>query len=144
MNTEIVSMTKNATIRIDACMADDLSRTYGSVSNGVEEIYEVLKQVRLTSLNEVRGLFSPDEWKAIADSLNGTMADGMFRTNVGAFIAHLEDSERYEHTLTKWGVKLEDLTAKIKTLKGSNIEALYTRVEDFWKDPKDLEEFSKW
>ena len=136
--------TKNATVRLPEEVADYLSSRYDSVSYGVYKVVEELRQIRAQSTLELKGVFTQDEWKFFADSLNGTMVDGVFRTNVGALIAHVEDSERFEGSLTRWGISLDDLVSKIKTLKGANIEAIYTKVEDFRKNPKDLDGFSKW
>jgi len=103
---------------------------------------ELLKLLKAYSQNELKGKFTLDEWKFFADSLNGTMADGIFRCNAGVLIAHCEDSEQFEGTATKWGVSVPDLTEKINKLGGAQIEALYTRIEKFWDDPKDLEAWS--
>jgi len=109
------------------------------------ESEELLKYIKAYSLNELKGRFTPSEWKFFADSLNGTMVDGMFRWNVGALIAHCEDFEKFEAGTSRWGISLSDLCSKVSNLGGAQVDALYSRVEEFWNvwtDPKDLEEWS--
>lgn len=106
------------------------------------ESEELLKHIKAYSLNELKGKFTPQQWKFFADSLNGTMVDGMFRCNVGALIAHCEDSDKFEGTAAKWSVDLSDLCANVKALGGAQVDALYSRVEQFWDNPKDLESWS--
>lgn len=140
------------TIRITEGQEKFLLSNYKNVSEGISacinksmmpsEDEELLKLLKAYSLNELKGKFTPNEWKFFADSLNGTMVDGMFRCNVGALVAHCEDSERFEGTASRWEVSIPDLTEKINKLGGAQVEALYTRVESFWDNPKDLEEWS--
>ncbi|WP_446787448.1 hypothetical protein [Macellibacteroides fermentans] len=140
------------TIRITEGQEKFLLSNYKNVSEGISDCInksmipsegeELLKLLKAYSLNELKGKFTPNEWKFFADSLNGTMVDGMFRCNVGALVAHCEDSERFEGTASRWEVSVPDLTEKINKLGGAQVEALYTRVESFWDNPKDLEEWS--
>lgn len=123
--------TKTITIRLPEEQANYLSENFQSVSNGVNEALSALKYIRLYSLKELEGKFTPAEWMFLADSLNGTATEGIFRCNAGALIAHSEDAETYEGTATKHGVDLVALKNKIETLTGAQIEALYNRVEMF-------------
>jgi len=135
--------TKNATVRLPKNIADYLSQNYSSINQGIIETINAFLQIRSTSMNELKGVFAKDEWKFFADSLNGTLVDGVFRTNVGALVAQCEDSARYDGLDQKWNLNLEALIKKVKSLKGANIEALYTRVEAFWNHPEDLEGWSE-
>lgn len=140
------------TIRITEGQEQFLLSNYKNVSEGISDCInksmtpsedeELLKYIKAYSMEELKGKFTPGQWKFFADSLNGTMVDGMFRCNVGALIAHCEDSEKFEGTATKWNVNLSDLCANVKNLGGAQVDALYTRVEKFWDNPKDLEEWS--
>lgn len=139
-------------IRITEGQEKFLLSNYKNVTEGISDCInkamipsedeELLKLLKAYSLNELKGKFAPNEWKFFADSLNGTIVDGMFRCNVGALVAHCEDSEQFEGTASKWDVSVPGLTEKINKLGGAQVEALYTRVERFWDDPKDLEEWS--
>lgn len=84
------------------------------------------------SANELRGKFTESEWKFLAASLNGSINEEAFRYTADLLCFHNEDSERYDGTATQFGVNLEELNGKIRTLSASQLDALYSRVEEFW------------
>lgn len=124
--------TKTVTLRLPVEMVEYLTRNDDSINQAVVNEISNLKRIRLVSMGELRGLFTPQEWVFIADSFNGTLVDDFMRANVGVFIAGCEDSERFEGKAGLHGVDLPSFLDKIRTLKGANIEAIYSRVEDFW------------
>lgn len=136
-------ITRNATIRIPSELADWLTADGRGINQAFISCVETLKRIRLVSTGELKGLFTPDEWKFFADSLNGTIVDDIFRCNVSALIAHCEDAEQYDNAASRLGVDINVMCAKIKELKGANIEAIYSRVESFWANPNNIEEWSK-
>lgn len=95
-------------------------------------------------MGEIKGVFTPNEWKFLADSLNGMVVDEVFRCNVGALVAHCEDADQYDFMGQKWNVDMEVLKQKIRKLAGANIDAIYARVEEFWAKPEtDIDEWAK-
>lgn len=113
-------------------------------NDGLSKIIERYMYIDKYSKNELKGKFTPAEWNFLADSLNGSIIDGMFRCNQGALIAHCEDAETFEGTAKKWNVSIADMSEKIKTLFGAQINALYCHVEKFWDDEnRDIEFWSK-
>lgn len=137
--------TKTVTLRLPVEMVEYLTRNDDSINQAVINEISNLKRIRLVSMGELRGLFTPQEWIFIADSFNGTIVDDFMRANVGVFIAGCEDSERFEGKASIHGVDLQVFLDKVKTLKGANIEAIYSRVEDFWNhcNEIELEEWAK-
>lgn len=67
-----------------------------------------------------------------ADVFNGGRVEDVFRTNVGVLIATCEDAERFENAVTNHGVDMPVLIDKIRSLHGANVEALISRVEEYW------------
>ena len=135
---------KNATIRLPENLIALLTKGGKSINQAVIECTEYLRRIRQVSMGEIKGVFTPDEWKFLADSLNGTMIDDVFRCNVGALIAHCDDADQYDSLGQKWHVDLNALKQKISKLSGANIDAIYTRVEDFWADGSaDIETWAK-
>lgn len=126
---------RTTTISLPQEILDELAKK-GGTTVGIIETVKELKTIKAVATSEIRGLFTPDEWKFLADSLNGTMTLDSFRYSKEALCYHNEDSETYEGTATKWHVSLEELNNKIKKLSGTNICAIYERVESFWNDPK--------
>lgn len=123
---------KNATIRLPEELIEWLTSDGKSINQAVVECAQNLRRVRMVSAGELRGVFTPDEWKFLADSLNGPSVSESFRCNVSALVAHVEDAAQLEGLDHKWQVDVEAFTQKIKTLHGANVEALYARVEEYW------------
>lgn len=142
------------TIKISKEQHNFLQEKYKNVSEGVRQcvdniryppssLPEILRQIRLYSLRELKGKFSKEEWCFFFDSLNGTIVDSPFRCNVQALVFHCEDSEQLDGTATKWNVDVNTLIEKVRTLTSAQTDALYTFVEDFWNDDnRDLEKAS--
>ena len=136
--------TKNATIRLPEDLAEWLTRDGKSINQAVIECAQILRRVRQVSTGELRGIFTPDEWKFLADSFNGTWVGETYRCSVAALIAHVEDSATMDYLDKKWGVDIDVMKAKIHDLHGANVEAIYTRIEVFWASGGDIEEWAKY
>ena len=113
--------TKTVTLRLPQDVADYITRN----GDGHERYADV----------EIRGKFTSNEWKFLADSLNGSMVLDDFRFNKDALIAHNQDSQLYDGTAARWNVNLDELNKKCGELSASQTEALYRRVESFWNHP---------
>lgn len=135
---------KNATIRLPEELIEWLTSDGKSINQAVVECAQNLRRVRMVSAGELRGVFTPDEWKFLADSLNGTSVSESFRCNVPALVAHVEEAAQLEGLDRKWQVDVNAFTQKIKTLHGANVEALYARVEEYWanSDTTDLNDWA--
>lgn len=105
---------------------------------------DALKTIRAYSRKEITGKFNSAEWSFFADSLNGTMTDGMFRCNVEALVYHCQDAQELERMADKWRVDLPGLTVKIRTLTAAQVEAIYTYVEEFWESEGKDRNLEKW
>lgn len=104
-----------------------------------------LQMIRRRSQSELKGIFTPEEWSLMADSLNGTLVTSEFRCLPSALIASIEDSDTYDGLGTKWGVDIKALCEKIEKLTAAQIDAVFTRIEEFWDDEdRDLEKWAKW
>lgn len=136
--------TKTVTIRMPENLAAWLSEQGDSLNQVIIDLLDNVRYSRVYSLKEIKGMFTSDEWKFFVDSLNGTLVNDQFRYNKGALIAHCEDSEELEGTATKYNVVMNVLKEKINSLTSSQIEALYSRVEQYWKDPTDLEQWANY
>ncbi len=135
--------TKNVTLRLPLDLAEWLTSNGESVNQAVISCAKTMRRIRSVSTGELKGVFTENEWKFFADSLNGTVVNELFRCNVSALVAHCEDAERYDGAASKWGVDIVVLCEKIKSLKGANIDALYTRVESFWANPANIDKWAK-
>lgn len=138
--------TKNATIRLPLDLAEWMTEGgEKSINQAVIANAETLRKIRQVSTGELKGKLSEAEWKFLADSLNGTLITEPFRCSQFALWAHCEDAERFDGTGSKWEVDMEGFKAKVLSLTGAQVDALYARVESFWDKPdRDLDEWAKW
>lgn len=136
--------TKNVTLRLPEEMVEYLTRNNDSVNQAV--IYEInaLRRIRTVAMGELKGLFTVQEWIFLADAFNG-LIDNVFCANKGAFITGCEDAESYEGTAQRHGVDFPAFIEKAKTLHGANIEAIYSRIKEYWEHCNEikLEEWAK-
>ena len=129
--------TKTVTLRLPQDVADYISsRSDYGMTDGVKDIVETLRRHERYADVEIKGRFTPEEWKFLADSLNGTLTLDDFRFVPSVLVAHNEDSQLYEGTADKWGVDLAALNAKVGALSATQVEALYRRIEKFWGHPE--------
>ncbi len=137
--------TKTVTIRLPQDMADYVTRSGDSMTDGIKSVIETLQRHERYADMELRGRFTPDEWKFLADSLNGTMTLDDFRFLPDVLVAHNEDSQLYDRTSDKWHIDLAALNRKCAALTATQTEALYRRVERFWEHPEaDIEQWAKY
>lgn len=127
--------TKTVTLRLPQDMADYITRNGDSMTDGIKNVVETLRRHERYADVELRGRFTPDEWKFLADSLNGTMTIDDFRFLPDMLVAHNEDSQLYERTADRWHVDLSELNCKCAALTATQTEALYRRIERFWEHP---------
>ena len=135
--------TKNATIRLPQEIADWLIQDGKSINQAIVDTVNTLQSIRLISTTELRGIFSNKEWMFLADSFNGTIINESIRYNVHMLIAHCEDSAIYDSLDKKYDVDMEVFKKKLNSLHSANVDALYSRIEDFWNKDADIEEWAK-
>lgn len=124
---------KAVSLRLPEELVERLSKKGENFTQIVISELNSLERIRLVSLGEVKGMFTPQEWIFIADAFNGTLMDSVLRANVGVFIASCEDAERFEGKATLHQIDLEKFLDKVRSLRGANIEAIISRVEEYWE-----------
>lgn len=100
------------------------------------------RKVRYT---DIKGVFSTNEWFALAAALNGTIVDDIMRYNPDVFCAHCEDAELYEHSFSRFGVDVKDFCQRARQLTRIQISTVCERVSDFWNNQNGIGvELSEW
>lgn len=146
---------KTKNIRITESQEQYLLSNYKNISQGISACIDkarfpdsntddVLKTIRAYTKRELKGKFSQEEWSFFADSLNGTLTDGMFRCNAEALAYHCQDAEDLDSTATKWGVDIDKLIEKVRSLTSAQVETLYWFVEEFWNTEHEVRNLEKW
>ena len=137
--------TKTVSIRIPAEMVEYLEKKDMGMNGAIVDCIEKVMFFEKYAMRDIQGVFSCEEWKYIADSLNGVIIDGDFRYISSALVANIEDADKYEMLGSKWNVDVKKLCDKISRLSCSSIDAIYRRAEAFWNDSLiDMEEWSNY
>lgn len=137
---------KNISIRLDdrtAAMLPDLSTR---PTTAAQTAVETLLWLRQATLRELKGLFNRAEIIGLADSFNGLIPTWQIMVNPSVLVAHTEDAEHYQSSLTMHGAdpaillpKLEKLTAAQATILQLELWAFWNRDES--NPSPDLEQF---
>lgn len=137
--------TKNATVRLPEDMVKWLTSSGNSINQGIINSVDTLKTIQTISMNELKGVFSPNEWRFLADCMNGIMITDSLRFSKDILISHCEDAELYEKKASKWNVDLDSLKKKITVLHGANIDAIYLKLDKlYYSDFTQSEEIEAW
>lgn len=125
---------KTVTLRLPIEVAQYIeTKSDGGFTDSIKTIVNNLKVLETLADKEVSELFTSDEWRFFFDSLNGTMIEDWMRYRTDLIVAHNEDAELYDGTAQRWGIDLAELNKKCKSLTSAQVDALYRRVERFWK-----------
>lgn len=136
---------KTVSMRLPQDVADYIMRNGDSITDGVKNLVSQMQRHERYADVELRGRFTAEEWKFLADSLNGTMVLDDFRFSASALVAHNQDSQLYDGTASRWGIDIDKLNSKCNSLTAAQVEALYRRVERFWNHPEtNLEAWAKY
>ena len=135
--------TKTVTIRIPEDVEKYLTRNGDKINPEVISTVRRLKRIREVAMAELIGVFSENEWSFIFDLTKGLIIDDNFSSSKGVLIAQIEDSEKYDGLATRHFADVSKMMEKIKTLHGSNIDAIYERAAAFWSQQNDIKEWCK-
>lgn len=132
--------TKTVTLRLPVELHNYLLKAEdASINQAVVNVIRKVIALEQVSSNDLRGIFTPQEWIFFVDSLNGTMVTDSFRYSKDALKYHNEDAEQYESKATSNSVSVAEINAKVDKLSGAQVEALYRRVERYWENHATLE-----
>lgn len=136
--------TKTATLRLPVAMVDELTANGAMLNPALVDFYNRARAEQRIKALDIKGIFTPQEWTALAASFNGTMIDDIVRYNPDVFIAHCEDAERYESQFSANGAQLSDVCEKIAHLTRIQAETVLDRIADYWNAPTDFTEWSNY
>lgn len=135
--------TKTVTIRIPEDIEKYLTRNGDKINPEVISTVRRMKRIREVAMAELKGVFTENEWSFIFDLTKGLIIDDSFSSSKGVLIAQIEDSEKYDGLATRHFADVSKMMEKIKTLHGSNIDAIYERAAAFWSQQNDIKEWCK-
>lgn len=136
--------TRTVNLRLPVEQVEYLTKDGTSINQAVVVAISKVQWMEKYADRDIANVFSPADWKYMADSLNGTLVEGDFRYSAAALCASVVDSATYDGLHEKWGVDVKQLTNKIASLSSSAIEAIYRRVETYWNKPTDLDQWAQY
>lgn len=83
---------------------------------------------------EVKGVFTPNEVKAILDNENGTMIDERYWGNKQMFLYSLDDGFNLDGLAEKWGVSYPLIEQKITDMSPDAFLYFHESVYRFWNE----------
>ena len=134
---------KTVNLRLPVDMVEALTREAGAINQGVVDAITRLRVHERCADQEIRNTLTPAEWSFLADSLNGLNPEG-FRFDKHALILHCQDSETYDGTATRWGVDIRTLCEKLDEFTAAHVDAVYRRVQRFWDEQPDINQWSQY
>ena len=113
---------------------EQLVRLYDSNEEGAERIIPGFLALREATLEELRRIFTREEFFGIIASQNGVLLDPAFQASREAFKAGLEDFEKLEHGISHAGATLKHLLEKVDKLTAAQVYFLQDEVEIYWRN----------
>ena len=114
-------------------LTDPIIEKYDSLQECANfEIQKAWQYDKLLS-SELKGIFTEGELSLLLDISNGTMVNADFIIGqTSAMIGGIEYSFKVDNLGEKWGVDLESITAKIKSLSPALCAFLQNELNVFW------------
>lgn len=137
---------KTITFRFDESKLNQLTNG-GEInpSEAFEKLMDDAIKEKNIKMNDIRGIFTENEWKGLANSLNGTNVDEIMRYSNDLFIDHCDDAELYESAFSVMGASLQTVNEKIKGLTKIQVSSVLDRVSEFWNNQNGTGiELDKW
>jgi hypothetical protein len=126
------TFTKKYTFNFDQLFMQELSRLYGTQTEGVSRPADIWLQIRKRVSKKLQGYFSREELSCMVDTLNGTIIDSALTTNKVMLIASLNDGNEYENLYERWGVDGDKLIEKIEQMSIDEYAYLIDEIYRFW------------
>lgn len=140
--------TKTVSLRLPVEMAEWIEKrgNGAGINHGVKNVATALMAMERHADMMIKDVFAPEEWRAMADCMNGTMVLDEIRFSKDALLMEMQDGQLYNKVLDKWSVEPELFFAKIEALNPVQVEAVFRRIENFWDlcNDIDLNEWSKY
>ena len=117
-------------------------------SESFEKLMDAYVREKKIKMLDIKGIFTLDEWRGLANSLNGIIIDDYMRYSNDLFIAHCEDAELYESVFSNMGADMRAVCDKIKGLTKIQASSVLERIAEFWGNQNgtgiELDKWAQW
>lgn len=127
---------------IDVAAHDFLAEVFGSSRQGAHYILTAWPALYKRALHNLRGTFTRSELMLLVDVFNATaLTPGLAGQHI---MAQVEDGIDLDHLDEKWGVRRDEITAKLRLLDLFSLACLEIWANSFWygaREGRDIEEY---
>ncbi len=123
---------KNFSIRINERTAERLSEISSRPSVAAQHAVEITAWLKPLVIRELHGVFTREEIIGLADSFNGLIPSWDFMVNTSVLLAHTEDAEHYQQSISGHGADPVKLFEKLKKLSAAHAAMLQLELWSFW------------
>ncbi len=135
---------KTINIRVEENLLDQITNNGSNPINAsiVDALNNSTTIIKM-STTELKGVFTEQEWTAMASAMNGVIIENVMLTNKDYALAEFEDSEIYNNTFLQFGVDFKAFSEKIRNLTFAQHFALIKRIKDFWESNTEISVWAK-
>lgn len=112
--------------------------------NAIQAITGYIELKRHT-INELKGVFTPNEMKYLVDISNATMFMPEYAASLSMLLARVEDANELEGMAEKWNVDFIVFKQKVERLTAAQVYFLQLECYNYWYGsddaPGDLDKF---
>ena len=132
--------TKTATLRLPVAMVDELTANGAMLNPALVDFYNRTRAEQRLKALDIKGVFTPQEWKALALAFVGTEIDDRNREQFAAFCLYLED---VDGTFSANGVPVQAIADKINRLTRIQAASILDRLDE-WLHNRETIDFDRW
>lgn len=132
--------TKTATLRLPVAMVDELTANGAMLNPALVDFYNRARAEQRLKALDIKGVLTPQEWKALALAFVGTEIDDRNREQFAAFCQYLEDEDG---TFSANGVPVQAIADKINRLTRIQAASVLDRLDE-WLHNRETIDFDRW
>ena len=127
---------KQVAMRLEADTLAMLSEIEARPTSAAQIILEVFMWLKRATHHELKGRFTREEILALAESHKSIAPAWQIMCNTSVLVAHTEDAERYQYTISSHGANPKTLLEKLRQLTTAQATILQLELWAFWYRPE--------
>lgn len=125
---------KQTTVRFDDQTLRMMQEIDAKPTTAAQTVTEIFGYLRRATLAELKSMFTREEIIALVDSFNGLMPTWQIMCNTAVFVAHTEDAEKYQSSISLHGADPASLLEKLSKLSAAQATILQLELVIFWNN----------
>lgn len=125
---------KQTTVRFDDQTLRMMEEIDAKPTTATQTVTEIFGYLRRATLAELKGMFTREEIISLADSFNGLIPTWQIMCNTAVFVAHTDDAEKYQYSISGHGADPATLLEKLSMLTAAQATILQLEMVIFWNN----------